>query len=182
LLQSANNNITFEQIQLINIDAWYLDIILLITGTNNTISGVVSTGCNAYGALLSVQDASGSGGNGSTVIANASFSNFAAQAVNVYNSSIAIKNSNFSSGNATALFAQYSNIDMAHNSFSNSSGPAMNVYESDTVITDMVFDGMTWFNGSGAAMVVTNDDGVSSLNLTKCNFTNSFIPNTSTNG
>lgn len=154
LLQFGQDNVTFQNIQLINIGAGDVDHVLLINGTNNILQGLVSRGCNVSGAVVAIEDASGPNNNSTTLITGASFSNVPGPALYLGGSTTIIKSSSFKD-----------------------SWQGVQVDDSNTTVIDTVFanNNMTYGNSSGAAMTVSNKDG-SPLQLTNCSFLNNSVP------
>lgn len=169
-MKIANNNVTFQNIELLNINASHVDTILLLTGANNTFSHVVSRGCHANQALLRLRDDSAQSRNGCTVIAAADFSSFTADAIDIINSCVIIRDSRFQNFAATALVVRHSNLTLIRTNFSDSDGRAAHIQNSNAGISHSQFDSLS-FKGDGAALWVHNTMG-GSTNLTACIFTN----------
>lgn len=102
LLAFKQDNITFKNVQLDNIDAFKLPYILGINGSNNIFEGLQSTASNAQNGTVYVGD-TGNGINTSTVITHSSFANSTTRALYVYNSNVTVVQTVFD-GLSTAVF------------------------------------------------------------------------------
>ena len=161
LLSFWQDNITFQNIHLTNIDAWYLDYVFLVTGANNRLQGLVSTDCSALHSVVSIIGATDQDGNGTTIVSGADFSNcYSNQALYLEDSPTVIEDSRFVN-----------------------SQQAINVSNSDTTVLNTLFANLAWPVASGAAMFVVNSDG-SPLHLSNCSFLNNsaISRNNSTEG
>ena len=94
LIQFLQDNITFQSVQLINIDSWDTDSILAVHASNTTFNHVVSSGCNTQESILSLSDQDGYS-NSSTTIANSTFSNSTCEAITISDCNTHIQNTSF---------------------------------------------------------------------------------------
>ena len=101
LLWFEQDNITFRDVQLVNIDASNVCCILSVRGSNNTFEGLQSTACNAQSAIVDIKD-TGNGIDTSTLINHSSCTNSTTRAFSVYNSNVTVTDSVFD-GLSTAL-------------------------------------------------------------------------------
>lgn len=101
LLGFKQDNITFKNVQLVNIDAFKIPYILGINGSNNIFTGLQSTACTAKNATVYIQDA-GNGINATTRITYSSFTSSPTRALYVVNSNVTITESVFD-GLSTAI-------------------------------------------------------------------------------
>ena len=148
LLSFWQDNITFQNMHLTNIDAWYLDYVFLVTGANNTLQGLVSTECSAKSSVVSIMQATDQDGSGTTLVSGANFNNNSPRALYLQQMPTVIEDSNFVNGQQ-----------------------AINVLDSDTTVLHTLFANLSWPDASGAAMLVANSDG-SPLHLSNCSFLN----------
>ena len=88
LLWFQQDNITFNNVQLFNVDAFNMLYILGITGSNIIFEGLESTGCNAQNAT-----------------------------VYILNAGITFAHSNFTSSPTRALYTDNSNVDIIESVF-----------------------------------------------------------------
>lgn len=167
-------NITFQHIQLGNVDAWYLDSILIFNSTHSYISQLVSTGCTTNYSVVGIVNAPGQKGrlNETFTIQNASFANITGQALQIDSSNVNISASSFTNLSAQAVWAEDSNVTIVGGHFSNST-QAIVIHDSYTEIENTVFDRLGGYDTSGGAISVTNGDG-SSVSMTNCTFTNNW--------
>ena len=83
LIQFQQDNITFESVQLTNVDAWDSLYILGVTGSNITFKGFASAGCNTGESILYITGYN-QYPNASTTVANSSFSNSTCEAISIF--------------------------------------------------------------------------------------------------
>ena len=148
LLSFWQDNITFQNIHLTNIDAGYLKSVFLVTGANNRLQGLVSTECSANNSVVSILQATDQDGSGTTLISGASFSNNSPRALYLYQSPTVIEDSNFVNGQQ-----------------------AIDVADSNTTVLNTLFANLAWNDADGTAMYVSNTDG-SPLHLSNCSYLN----------
>ena len=158
LLSFSQDNITFQNIHLTNIDAGYLKSVFLVTGANNRLQGLVSTECSANNSVVSTLQATDQDGSGTTLISGASFSNNSPRALFLEGSPTVIEDSSFVNGQQA--------IDVAH---------------SNTTVLNTLFANLSWPDATGAAMSVVNSDG-SPLRLSNCSYLNNSAINTDNHG
>ena len=147
LLSFWQDNITFQNIHLTNIDTWYLDYVFLVTGANNRLQGLVSTECSTQNSVVSIMQATDQDGSGTTLISGANFNNSTPRALYLQKMPTVIEDSNFVNGQQ-----------------------AINILDSNTTMLHTLFANLSWPDG-GAAMLVVNSDG-SPLHLSNCSFLN----------
>lgn len=92
----TQDNITFQNVQLINIDAWNTEVIFATSGSNSTFKNLTSTGCNAQDDILAISGQN-QYPNASTAVINSSFSNATCEAISVVDCRTRIVNSTFNS-------------------------------------------------------------------------------------
>ena len=88
LLQFQQDDITFNNVQLFNVDAFNMLNILRVHGSNITFEGLESNGCNAQNATVHIQ-------NSSMQITHSSFTSSPTRALFVDNSNVNITESLF---------------------------------------------------------------------------------------
>lgn len=94
LLWFQEDGITFDNVQLFNVDAFNMLYILGIYGSNNTFEGLESTGCNAQNATVYIQDI-GNGIATSVQITHSRFTSSPTRALHIFNSTVIITESVF---------------------------------------------------------------------------------------
>ena len=136
-------NITFEEVQLLSVDASAFAQILLFIQSNITINNLISSGCSTMNQIMSIIDCSGADGNQVTEITN----------------------SKFEGGQGRALYIQDSNVlleNVTFHSLSGNNGGAIQVFNtggSNLSISNCTFINNTAFatdgnNGFGGALFV----------------------------
>ena len=149
LLWFEQDNITFRDVQLVNIDAYNMCCILSVRGSNNTFEGLQSTACNAQSAIVDIRD-TGNGIDTSTLISHSSCTNSTTRAFSVYNSNVTVTDSVFD-GLSTAL------LNGGAITVNNTDGSSMSLHNCSFVNNAATSsdDGYGYLSFSLACMIIT---------------------------
>ena len=174
LLLFNTPNVTFSDVQLRNVDAWYLISIFTLAAHGNVVSQLVSTGCNSNTTVVAVKNTPGQMGlsNETVTIGNASISNTSAEALDLYNSNVNITGSTFRNISGITVWAQNCNVSVQSSTFTNST-QGLAIQSTELQVSNSLFDSLNGFNQSGAGISVNNSDG-SSVEIGSCSFTNNI--------
>lgn len=122
MLQLSQPNVTFQNVKLLDVNAWQFETILLVTASNATFDGMESSGCNASNAVLKIQSQDS---YTASIIMNSKFSNATTRGVAVQDSGILIANSLFDrhqhngTGGAFYISSSSSAVQIRNCSFTN---------------------------------------------------------------
>lgn len=130
LLWFQQDNITFNHVQLLNVDAFNMLYILGIYGSNNTFEGLQSTACNAQNGTVYIRDI-GSGINTTTRITYSRFTSSPTRALGVDDSNVTIADSvfdglstaHYNGGAITSSMTTNNRLVIANCSFRNNAAP-----------------------------------------------------------